>query len=127
MQHVLIAEGNAGLRNLLASVLAAAGYTVTMAEDGAEALEAAGRFRSPIDLLCANMTVACVNGASLAERLKERNPEMKVVLMITENPRMVAVDMDQADRHPDYTVVRKPFTLDEFAAKVRQILPPAAA
>lgn len=127
MYNVLIAESNAGLRNLLASVLGAAGYGVIVAEDGADALDAAKSFRSSIHLLCANMTIACVNGTALAERLKAQHPEMKVVLVVTENPHMIAVDMAAAERHPDFTVMRKPFTLDEFTAKVRQILPPATA
>ena len=127
MYNVLIAESNGGLRNLLASVLGAAGYEVMIAGDGMEALDVAEACGSRIDLLCANLTIAGVNGTSLAERLQARHPGMKVVLLVTENPWVISVDTRAADRHADFAVLRKPFTIEEFRAKVLATLPPVAA
>jgi len=126
MHTILIAEENGAFRHLVSTVLTAVGYEVIPAGDDTEAINAAKGCRSPIHLLCANMTESHVNGVALAESLKPQHPEMKVLLLLTDDPRFVSVDTKTADRHSDYVVLRKPFTLDEFTAKVKQILTPAA-
>ncbi|HWQ56688.1 MAG TPA: response regulator [Bryobacteraceae bacterium] len=128
MYNILIAEGSGALRNLLSSVLSAVGYDVIVACDGMEALDVADHRSGPIHLLCVNFSVPRFHGVALAERLKAQHPEMKVLLLITDDPRFLSIDdVGAAERHPDYAVMRKPFSVGDLTAKIEEVLATSAA
>jgi two-component system cell cycle sensor histidine kinase/response regulator CckA len=98
------------------------GHDVVEACDGMQALEMAADCQGGVQLLCADMAAERLGGVALADRLRARFPNMKVLLLVTENPRFAVVEVDHA---ADYSVMRKPFSLPELTSKVREILTPA--
>jgi DNA-binding NtrC family response regulator len=128
MYNILVADSNGALRNLLGSVLSAAGYEVILAGDGVEALKAARNCNGPIHLLCANVAVRRMNGLSLAEQLLPEHPEMKVLILVTDHPWLLSVEpVGTEGHHPEFSVLRKPFTIQELTATIQQMLATSAA
>ena len=69
MPTILVADDNRANRDALASLLEAAGYSVLLASDGAEALEMA-RERRP-DVVISDVLMPRMDGYELARRLRE--------------------------------------------------------
>jgi CheY-like chemotaxis protein len=78
-----------------------------------------------IALLFTDIVMPDVNGAGLAEEARRRRPELKV-LFTTGYTRNAVVHNGVLD--PGVELIGKPFTIEELAAKVREVLdaPPAA-
>ena len=110
-EHVLVADDDPRVRVLLERVLTGAGYQVTLAEDGAVALE---RFeRSPdVALVITDLVMPRLGGDELLRRLAHR---VKVLLMSGYAGHLVLVD-------PATHVLAKPFGSDELLARVREVL-----
>jgi DNA-binding response OmpR family regulator len=123
MASIVLAEDNSSLLRLLDSVLTAAGHEVLMAADTINGADIPKITDKPIDLLCTHLALGRTSGAVLAERLRERYPEMKVLFMITENPRYVGVETPEVCGHDSkYCVIRKPFTVRQLMAKIQDML-----
>jgi CheY-like chemotaxis protein len=93
--------------------LAGAGYSVDVASSGKEALE---RFRADIyDLVLTDFQMPGMTGLELAERLKSRNPSVRVILLSGSPPsKSPAIDR----------VMEKPFTIAELRNAIAQLLYP---
>jgi diguanylate cyclase (GGDEF)-like protein len=78
--RVLVVAADEIVGGGLCLVLRKAGYRAVAARDGAEALERATRGRRP-HLLLAEVVMPKVGGLTLAERVREANPNVKVLLM----------------------------------------------
>jgi two-component SAPR family response regulator len=78
-----------------------------------------------IALLFTDIVMPDVNGAGLAEEARRHRPELKV-LFATGYTRNAVVHNGVLD--PGVELIGKPFTIEELAAKVREVLdaPPAA-
>ncbi len=61
--------------------VSSAGYTVLTAKDGMEALAIAERSDGPIDLLVTDVVMPKMRGPELAKRLKELQPNLRIVYM----------------------------------------------
>lgn len=68
LARILVAEDNDQLRQLLATLLASEGHDVTVARDGAEALQIASGSR--FDLLITDYVMPVVDGVDLAMALQ---------------------------------------------------------
>jgi signal transduction histidine kinase/ActR/RegA family two-component response regulator len=110
-EHLLVADDDVRVRVLLERVLTGAGYRVTLAEDGAEALE---RFEQLPDvaLLLTDLVMPRLGGDELLRRLAGR---VKVLLMSGYAAHPVAVDAGAY-------VLAKPFATKELLARVREVL-----
>jgi PAS domain S-box-containing protein len=118
-ETILLAEDDAMLRPLAKGLLEKLGYRVIEAENGAQALAAAGRFTGPIQLLVADVVMPGGSGRDLARRLAETRPETKVLY--------VSGYTDDAIVHhgmlePGLNFLQKPFTPAVLARKVREVL-----
>jgi two-component system cell cycle sensor histidine kinase/response regulator CckA len=76
---VLLVEDEAAVREGIAVMLEAIGYSVIAVASGEEAI--AMPLKPSPDLLLTDVTLAGINGLALGERLCERWPSLKVVLM----------------------------------------------
>ena len=110
-EHVLVADDDLRVRVLLERVLTGAGYRVTLAEDGADALE---RFEQSQDvaLVITDLVMPRLGGDELLRRLAGR---VKVLLMSGYASHPVVVD---ASAH----VLAKPFATKELLERVREVL-----
>jgi DNA-binding NtrC family response regulator len=75
---VLVVEGEDELRELLLGALRADGYTALGARDGDTALEVAGR--EAIAVLVADLFLKGLNGLELLKKIKEKAPNVEVVI-----------------------------------------------
>ena len=80
-ETILLVEDDGTLRDLARRVLEENGYRVLEAASGIEALSVCERTGEPIDLLLTDVVMPRMSGAALAEGVRERNPETRVVFM----------------------------------------------
>ena len=115
--RILLAEDDKRLRESLARVLTFEGYDVSFAEDGSEALAAAGT--KPFDAIVLDVMMPNVDGLTACRRLREggdRTPVLMLTARHEVNDRVAGLDAG-AD---DYLV--KPYALDELLARLRALL-----
>ena len=122
-ETILVAEDEAGVRELACQFLRVKGYTVLDAKDGHEALEIAGRHSGPIHLLLSDMVMPKMNGGELAGRLKAIRPKIRVAFMsgYTEFSRG-----EMANEFSHAPVLQKPFSPASLVGIVRQALTESA-
>jgi DNA-binding NtrC family response regulator len=90
------------------------------AADARQALALAARDGEAIDLLLTDMRMpGGMNGLALAEKLRERAPSVKVIIISGYNADMVT---GGASSSIDFTYLAKPFELQALAETVRRCL-----
>jgi len=118
-ETILLADDAPSLRQLVAEMLQAQGYTVLEAADGNEALELAKAHAAKIRLLVTDVIMPGLNGKMLAEWLSRTNPAIRI-LFISGHINNNAVR--DAMLLPGTHFLRKPFNPLDLARKVREIL-----
>ena len=81
LETILLVEDHAALLKFVKHVLEDAGFTVIAAGSPKEALRLEAEFPGTIDLLLSDVRMKGMSGPTLAERLKERRPHLRVMLM----------------------------------------------
>jgi two-component system, OmpR family, response regulator MprA len=116
-QRLLVVDDDPDVRDSLERALGHAGYAVTTAAHGAEALDALGR--SPVDLIVLDVLMPMVDGLEACRRLRQRGDATPVLLLTARD----AVDdrvAGLAAGADDYLV--KPFALRELLARIAALL-----
>src|SRR6266446_203511 len=118
-ETILVAEDEAGVRELACQFLRVKGYTVLEAKDGREALEIATKHSGPIHLLLSDMVMPKMNGGELAGRLKAIRPKIRVAFMsgYSEFSRG-----EMGSEFPRAPVLQKPFSPASLVGIVREAL-----
>jgi signal transduction histidine kinase len=118
-ETVLLAEDEPTVRRLTRRMLEELGYAVLEAENGARALSVASRHEGPIELLVTDVVMPEMGGAELADRLESVRPETRVVYVSG-----YAADVLDQERFEKGSAVflAKPFSHDELARKLRELL-----
>jgi len=115
---VLVVEDEDRVRHLSVDALRDLGYTVVQASDAAQAL-AVLEMQPRVDLLFTDIVMPDMNGRRLADEAVQRRPELKV-LYTTGYTRNAIVHNGMLDA--DVAFLPKPFTFEQLALKVRQVL-----
>jgi len=115
-ETVLVAEDDPNIRKVLERSLTALGYRVLMATDGTDALETALQDAGSIDLLLTDVVMPHLGGLDLAERLRVRWPDLRVVLI---SGYQGDGELEGADSRTVF--LRKPFSIRELARVLRQL------
>jgi len=118
-ETILIVEDERAVRRMAARALAAQGYTILEAENGAEALEILARDGSRVDLVLSDVVMPMVNGRELGERLAAERPGLRLLYMSG------YTDDDIIRRgllRPGAPFLQKPFMPDDLSRKVREVL-----
>jgi PAS domain S-box-containing protein len=118
-ETILVAEDQEEVLRLAAESLSGRGYRVLTASSGAAALELAGSYAGPIDLLLSDVLMPGMNGRELAEQIGLERPATAVLLMSGHDPEMAA---GRSASSSENSFLTKPFTPSDLAAKVRQVL-----
>ncbi len=114
---VLVVEDDSALREALCSTLEMAGYQVTAAADGGDAL--AKLEREPVGMVVSDVHMKPMDGHHLLHRLKERHPNLPVVLM-TAYGNVESAVRAMRDGAADYLV--KPFEGEVLVNMVHRYL-----
>jgi DNA-binding response OmpR family regulator len=77
--HILIADDEVPIRLTMESLLRHRGYAVTVAEDGAEALELLHQYS--FDLLLLDLKMPQLSGVEVAQRARELQPHAVVIIL----------------------------------------------
>lgn len=118
-ETVLLVEDEAEVRKLTRIALEAQGYTVISAVGGAEALRKVEGHLGSLDLMVTDVVMPEMGGRQLADALRLRRPETKVLFMsgYTDDAVLRHGIIDATDHF-----LQKPFTLLGLAKKVRLVL-----
>ena len=108
----LIADDEAIIRNTLSFALESVGFFVLTASDGEEALRISRKFARTIDILVSDIVMPKLDGMALYKEVLRERPTMKVLLISA----YVNAPLDGVP------FLRKPFHLDTFRQRVREIL-----
>jgi two-component system response regulator MprA len=115
--RLLVVDDDPDVRDSLARALRHAGYSVTTAVHGADALDWLAR--SPADLIVLDVLMPMVDGLDTCRRLRQRGNGVPVLVLTARD----AVDDRVAGLEAgadDYLV--KPFALRELLARIRALL-----
>ncbi|WP_150290089.1 CHASE3 domain-containing protein [Sphingobium estronivorans] len=115
---ILVVEDEERVRHMSVDSLRELGYTIVQASDGEQALEMLA-IQPRIDMLFTDIVMPGINGRVLADRARETRPGLKI-LYTTGYTRNAIVHNGMLD--PGVSFLAKPFTLDQLAWKVRQVL-----
>jgi two-component system, cell cycle sensor histidine kinase and response regulator CckA len=110
---ILLVDDETRLLEWLGGALEDEGHTVHLASDGAEALEVVRRLALQPDLLISDVWMPRLGGPQLAERLRQRWPELPVLLV--SGHRAAAAEARDGDRT---MLLYKPFTSQELVAAI---------
>jgi two-component system, cell cycle sensor histidine kinase and response regulator CckA len=115
----LLVEDSEPLRKLTQSFLESHGFSVLVAQDGEEAIKVAARHSGKIHLLVTDVVMPGINGRVLANRLLQKQRDMKVLFISGYTDSFIAVH-GVLDR--GMTLLNKPFTEEELMQKVHVVL-----
>jgi signal transduction histidine kinase len=113
---VLLVEDEASVREGIAVLLETIGYRVIAVASGEEAM--AIPFQPAPDLLLTDVTLAGMNGSALGQRLRDRWPALKVVLMSGYFEEASRVNAGERG----WYFLQKPFEMAELASHLRAAL-----
>ena len=100
-------------------ILEALGYTAFIARSGKEAIEIYENNKEKIDLIILDMIMPGMGGAETYDRLKEINPDSKVLLSsgYSINGQATEILKQGCDGF-----IQKPFNIEKLSRKIREIL-----
>ncbi len=117
-ETILVVEDEAAVRNMSVDALRELGYTVMHADGPLSAMTMISELSS-LALLFTDVIMPEMNGRELAERAVAMRPNLKV-LYTTGYTRNAVVHNGVLD--PGLAFLNKPYTLEQLATKVRQVL-----
>src|ERR1035438_525959 len=111
--RILIVDDEPQITRVLRTSLVSNGHEVTVAQDGADALE---KFlKAQPDLVITGLAMAGMDGLELPREIRERSQVPIIVLSVRSNDAAKVAALDEgAD---DY--ITKPFSIQELLARVR--------
>jgi two-component system, cell cycle sensor histidine kinase and response regulator CckA len=118
-ETILLVEDERIVRELAVKILKRLGYNILYASDGAQAIDVAKEYKSPIDLLMTDIVMPGMNGRQLADHLIQLHPEMKILY--------TSGYTDAAISHhgiieEDLNFIAKPYSLHDLSIKIRKLL-----
>ncbi len=116
-QRILIAEDEAISLKHLTYALEKEGYAVTGAKDGIEAFSLYEK--NDYDIVVADIKMPGIDGLTLLEKIKEKDPDMDIIIITGFGSIESAVE---AMKKGASEYVTKPFNLDELHIKIAKVL-----
>jgi DNA-binding NtrC family response regulator len=116
LETVLLVEDHSVLRKLVQQILEDANFTVIPASNAKQAIQLEAEFPGTIDLLLSDVRMRNMSGPNLAKRLKQRRPQMRVVLM-SGYPGGALLVLNYG-----WYYIEKPFVPSVLVSKIRDVL-----
>src|SRR6202041_2356534 len=118
-ETVLLVEDEESVRELVRLTLVSRGYKVIEAENGECGLHAAEMCKDHIDILITDVVMPGIGGRELAKNLLSIRPDISVLYLSGYTEDAV---ITQGALGPNIAFLQKPFTLQNLARKVREVL-----
>ncbi len=118
MKKVLIAEDESAIREIIAITLKRAGYDVTEAIDGQNALDIYAEMNGDFDVVLLDIMMPNVDGLEVCKRLRNESSTVGIIMLTAKTQEMDKVSglLMGAD---DY--ITKPFSPSELMARVDSV------
>src|SRR5881397_2260894 len=116
-KHVLLVEDEEALRQAVAEQLADRGYQVEQAESGEAAVARLTDFA--FDIIITDLRLPGIDGSAVLEAAVERYPDI-IAIVVTGYG--TVKDAVEAIKHGAWDFVRKPFVIDDLAARLDSAL-----
>jgi two-component system cell cycle response regulator DivK len=120
MKHILVVEDQEDNRQILRDLLTSAGYAMTEAVNGQEALAEVAKHRP--DLILMDIQLPIMDGYEATRHIRT-NPDLKSVPIIAVTSYALAGDETKALAAGCDAYVTKPFSPRQLLAKIREYLP----
>jgi len=118
-ETVLLVEDEDSVRELVRLTLSSRGYKVLEAENGEAGLRVAEETKGTIDILVTDVVMPGIGGRELAKNLLAKRPTTRVLYLSGYTEDAIAT---QGALTPGTAFLQKPFTLQNLAKKVREVL-----
>jgi DNA-binding NtrC family response regulator len=115
-ETILLVEDHSALLKLVKQILEDAGFTVISAISAKQAIRLEAEFPGTIDLLLSDVRMRGMSGPILAKKLKERRPQMRVMLM-SGYPGGALLVLNYG-----WHYIEKPFVPSGLVGKVKDVL-----
>jgi two-component system, cell cycle sensor histidine kinase and response regulator CckA len=115
-ETILLVEDHSALLRLVKQILEDAGFTVIAASSARQAARLEAEFPGTIDLLLSDVRMRGLSGPNLARRLKERRPQMRVMLM-SGYPGGAMLVLNYG-----WHYIEKPFVPSVLVSKIKDVL-----
>jgi two-component system cell cycle sensor histidine kinase/response regulator CckA len=112
-ETILLVEDEDPVRRVVETMLKRHGYQVLASASSKDAIAAADRHRGAIDLLITDIMMPGMSGRKMAECLSAHRPDMKVLYVS---------GYGDAQAESDSHFLQKPFSTEELATKIRELL-----
>jgi two-component system, cell cycle sensor histidine kinase and response regulator CckA len=118
-ETILLVEDEEAVRKLVREILGTSGYKVLEAAGGSSALAICDAYTEPIHMLLTDVIMPKMGGVELKQRVVERRPQIKTLYMsgYTDDSVISSGLLDTGT-----AFIEKPFTPDDLARKVREVL-----
>jgi DNA-binding NtrC family response regulator len=118
-ETILVVDDDPTVRHVVALSLQSHGYRVLEAANGPEAIGICRRHDGAIQLLLTDVVMPGMNGLELARQVMDMRPEVRVIVMsgIVDNTIIL-----NSTLKPTTPFFHKPFSMEELATTVREIL-----
>src|SRR5215472_6803798 len=117
-ERILVVDDEESIREIVCSMLTAAGYQTRQASSGIEALEVLGTGED-FSLMLSDLMMRDLDGIGLLEQTKIKFPEMPVIMVTAVHDISVVV---AAFQNGAYDYLLKPFEREQLLAMVRRAL-----
>jgi len=115
-ESILLVDDEPGIREAIQKFLITQGYRVSIASDGAEALDLAGR--QPFGLLISDMVMPNMSGPELLAKFRELHPKAAALLISGYTGKVDGQTL--LGGATDF--LQKPFPLSKLSTKIRELL-----
>jgi two-component system, OmpR family, alkaline phosphatase synthesis response regulator PhoP len=118
-EHILVVEDEAHLAAGIKYNLLAEGYRVTTAADGPSAIKVLTATPCDVDLMVLDLMLPGMSGYAVCEALRARDRNLPVLIL---SARTLAEDRTRGFDVGANQYLTKPFDLDEFLSRIRNLL-----
>jgi signal transduction histidine kinase len=119
IETVLVVEDDDAVRRMTREILMIKGYKVLDARSGADALYLMEGHKDTIDLVLTDVSMPGMKGHELGQRLVELHSGVRLLYMSAYTEDAI---LDNGVLCPGMAFIEKPFSADELARKVREVL-----
>jgi len=119
MAHILVAEDERDIRELIAFTLRFAGYEVTTVSNGEEVVQAAAQIRP--DLILMDVRMPRMDGYQACQHIKA-NPDLHAIPVVFLSAKGQESEIQAGLEAGASEYLLKPFAPDELTRRVREIL-----
>ena len=116
-ETILVVEDEPIVRALIEKMLSSRGYTVVATADPEEALRLSREH--DVDAVVSDVVMPAMRGPELVAELRQHRPELRA-LFISGYPSDTALEQEVGEA--EVAFVQKPFSADELASRLRQLL-----